>query len=293
MAGSSVVAWLAGVAAVAGLASAAAVTVDAAGLIGAGSPTATASTATAPAAQAPARAGTPFIKVVTGQPARARTRQASQASATTSPAKASPPAAPCATGRWQRDIEKALNTLGGYGVVAVDGRQTPDDCATISAFQRRFGIEPAHGQADATTADVARRIVASSTPGRHRACGATARITACVDLSLQTVWVVRDGEVVSGPTVIRSGFRGHATPAGTFTINKRAAREWSDPYEVWLPYWQRFVGGIGFHETTTYLHDGRRGSHGCVNLLHRDAVDLFGQLRMGATVRTFGRRPGT
>jgi lipoprotein-anchoring transpeptidase ErfK/SrfK len=62
---------------------------------------------------------------------------------------------------------------------------------------------------------------------------------------------------------------------------------------VWLPYWQRFVGGIGFHETTTYLHDAQRDSHGCINLLHRDAVDMFGQLHMGATVRTFGRRPGT
>ncbi|WP_240322459.1 L,D-transpeptidase [Micromonospora aurantiaca] len=51
-------------------------------------------------------------------------------------------------------------------------------------------------------------------------------------------------------------------------------REWSNPYEVWLPYWQQFNGGIGFHETTTYLHNGAIGSHGCVNLLHRDAVRL-------------------
>jgi lipoprotein-anchoring transpeptidase ErfK/SrfK len=62
---------------------------------------------------------------------------------------------------------------------------------------------------------------------------------------------------------------------------------------VWLPYWQRFVGGIGFHETTSYLHDPALGSHGCVNLLHRDAVTLWGELHMGATVRVFGRRPGT
>ncbi|MEV4280110.1 L,D-transpeptidase family protein [Actinoplanes xinjiangensis] len=282
MAGSSVVAWLAGVAALAGLAGAAAIAVDAAAPI----------SAEPPAAAARATAGTPFIKVVTAQPTRTRTRQASQASATTNPAKASP-IEPCATGHWQRDIEEDLHTLGGYGVVTIDGRQSPNDCATISAFQRRFGIEPARGQADATTADVARRIVASSTPERRSGCRATAEVTACVDLSLQTVWVMRGGDVVSGPTVMRSGFRGHATPAGTFTINKRAAREWSDPYEVWLPYWQRFVGGIGFHETTTYLHDDQRGSHGCINLLHRDAVDMFGRLHRGATVRTFGRRSGT
>ncbi|MEV4283190.1 L,D-transpeptidase [Actinoplanes xinjiangensis] len=289
MAGSGIVAWLAGAAAVVGLASTA-VAVDATGMLGGKS-----SVAAAPAAGASAKAGTPFIKVVAGQPRQAQPpRGESRPSAVTSTAKASAvPVTPCATGHWQRDVEEDLDILGGYGAVSIDGRQTPGDCATISAFQRRFGIEPAYGQADATTTDVARRIVASSTPERQRECGATAELTACVDLSLQTVWVMRGGDMVSGPTVVRSGFRGHATPAGTFTINKRAAQEWSDPYEVWLPYWQRFVGGIGFHETTTYLHDAQRGSHGCVNLLHRDAVDIYDQLHMGATVRTFGRRPGT
>jgi lipoprotein-anchoring transpeptidase ErfK/SrfK len=285
MAATGVVAVLASMAAVVGLASAA-VAVDAAGMLDSASPA-----VTAPSVATPATAGTPFIKVVTGQPTQAPARQAASASDATTPSKA--PATPCATGRWQRDIEENLDILSGYGPVTVDGRQTPGDCATISAFQRRFGIEPAHGQAVATTADVAERIVASSTPERRRACGATTKVTACVDLSLQTVWVMRGTEVVLGPTVIRSGFRGYATPAGTYQINKRAAREWSDPYEVWLPYWQRFVGGIGFHETTTYLHDAQRGSHGCINLLHRDAVDMYNQLHMGATVRTFGRRPGT
>jgi hypothetical protein len=47
------------------------------------------------------------------------------------------------------------------------------------------------------------------------------------------------------------------------------------------------------HETTTYPHDTQRGSHGCVNWLHRDAVDRFDQLHMGAVVRVFGRGPGT
>jgi lipoprotein-anchoring transpeptidase ErfK/SrfK len=287
MAGSGVVAWLAGAAAVVGLASTA-VVADAVSILSSASPV-----AAAPSAAVPVKAGTPFIKVVTAQPTRAQSPQASRDSAVSPVKSSATPVTPCASGRWQRDIEENLDILGGYGAVTVDGRQTPGDCATISAFQRRFGIEPAQGQADATTADVAARIVASSTPERQSACGATAEITACVDLSLQTVWVMRGGEVVSGPTVIRSGFRGHATPAGTYRINKRATQEWSDPYEVWLPYWQRFVGGIGFHESTTYLHDAQRGSHGCVNLLHRDAVDMFDRLHMGATVRTFGRRPGT
>jgi peptidoglycan hydrolase-like protein with peptidoglycan-binding domain len=199
----------------------------------------------------------------------------------------------CATAERQREVETALSSLVPYRNVSVDGRQSPSDCAIIRAFQRRFGVEPVDGRADTTTADVARRIAASSTRHRLARCGATAGVTACVDLTLQTVWVVRDGALVLGPTVVRTGFRGYTTPVGTYRINKREPQEWSDPYEVWLPYWQRFIGGIGFHETTSYLHDATLGSHGCVNLLQGDAVEMWNLLSLDSTVRTFGRRPGT
>jgi lipoprotein-anchoring transpeptidase ErfK/SrfK len=140
---------------------------------------------------------------------------------------------------------------------------------------------------------VARRIAASLTAAEQAKCGAAAAVTACVNLTLQTVWVVRDGAVVFGPTVTRTGFRGHATPAGTYKINKRDLKEWSDPYEVWLPYWQRFHGGMGFHETTTYIHNATLGSHGCVNLLRADAVKMWQLLTLGSSVRTFGHRAGS
>jgi len=199
----------------------------------------------------------------------------------------------CADDRRQRDVEAWLSTIGGYGPVTVDGVQSAADCAAIMSFQQRFGIKPVTGHASATTADVARRIATSMSPARRAECGAGAGVTACVDLTLQTVWVVRDGAVVFGPTVVRTGFRGHATPAGTFRINKRTLKEWSDPYDVWLPYWQRFHRGMGFHETTTYLHNSAIGSHGCVNLLRADAQSLWRLLDYGGTVRTFGRRAGT
>jgi peptidoglycan hydrolase-like protein with peptidoglycan-binding domain len=238
----------------------------------------------------------PFVTVVG---ARATSTEGAGTSGSTKPTTAQPTmtprpvGSPCAVGERQRDVETALSSLEPYQAVTVDGRQSAGDCAVIRRFQQRFGLDPADGRADATTADVARRIAASSTPQRLQRCEAGRGVTACVDLSLQTAWVVRDGAVVFGPTVVRSGFRGYATPAGTYRVNKRDLQEWSDPYQVWLPYWQRFVGGIGFHETTTYIHDTTLGSHGCVNLLHRDAVEMWDQLHMGATVRTFGRRPGT
>jgi lipoprotein-anchoring transpeptidase ErfK/SrfK len=51
--------------------------------------------------------------------------------------------------------------------------------------------------------------------------------------------------------------------------------------------------GQGLHETTTYIHDMWRGSHGCVNLLHEDAKAAFDLLHSGSTVYVYGRRPGT
>ena len=252
-------------------------------------------TPTAPSA-AP-KAARPVVVLVTG-PKRgtggSRSPGGTSGNAATKHARPATSAVPlCASSDRQRDVETALRSLEPYRGVTVDGRQSPDDCIIIRRFQRRFGIEPANGQADATTADVAQRIAASSTPSNLRRCDPGPGVTACVDLSRQTAWVVRDGSVVVGPTVVRTGFRGHPTPTGTYKINLRALREWSDPYSVWLPYWQRFNGGIGLHQTTTYIHDGSLGSHGCVNLLPADAVDMWNQLTLGATVRVVGHRPGT
>ncbi|MEV6849775.1 L,D-transpeptidase family protein [Actinoplanes sp. NPDC051411] len=206
------------------------------------------------------------------------------------PQSASAAAPSCGTGTYQKQVEGYLAKLGGYGPVTVDGKQSAADCAAIKKFQARFGIRPGTGSADATTYDVGRRLTVTSTA----ACNAKKTgITFCVDLTHQTTWVMKDGKVYRPPTVTRTGKKGYATPAGTFTINKRTRKEWSDPYHVWLPYWQRFIGGRGFHQTTTYIHDKSIGSHGCVNLLPADAQAYWGIGRMGMTVKVFGRRPGT
>jgi lipoprotein-anchoring transpeptidase ErfK/SrfK len=199
-------------------------------------------------------------------------------------------ASACATGTYQKQVEGYLKKLGGFGAVTVDGRQSASDCAAIKKFQQRYGIQPAAGVAGPTTYGVAKRLASTSTS----ACDANrSSTTFCVDLTHQTVWVMRDGKVYVKPTVTRTGMKGYRTPTGTFKINKRTKKEWSDPYKVWMPYWQRFVGGVGLHQTTTYLHDGWRGSHGCVNLLPSDAVKFYSIGRIGMTVKVFGRRPGT
>jgi lipoprotein-anchoring transpeptidase ErfK/SrfK len=199
-------------------------------------------------------------------------------------------AAACATGPYQKAVEGYLKKLGGFGTVTVDGRQSAADCAAIKKFQKRYDIRPAAGLAGPTTNAVAKRLATTST----KACKAKSKgTTICVDLTHQTVWVMKNGKVSVKPTVTRTGMKGYRTPTGTFTINKRTKKEWSDPYKVWMPYWQRFIGGVGLHQTTTYLHDGWRGSHGCVNLLPADAKQLYGIGKIGMTVKVFGKRAGT
>jgi lipoprotein-anchoring transpeptidase ErfK/SrfK len=206
----------------------------------------------------------------------------------------SAPAAGCPEGDRQREVEGSLAQLGDYGPVTVDGTQSPLDCTAIKKFQTRYGISPAQGRAGATTAGVARRIATSVTATERAKCAVGgSSLTICVDLTQQTSWAVRDGAVVWGPTVIRSGMAGFKTPTGTYRIVGRASREWSVPYKVWMPYWQAFNGGIGLHETTTNIHQTSIGSHGCVNLLHADAVALWNLTALGTTVTVFGNRPGT
>jgi peptidoglycan hydrolase-like protein with peptidoglycan-binding domain len=201
-----------------------------------------------------------------------------------------PPSHGCPVGESQRAVETALAALGGFGPVTVDGRQSAADCKAIKKFQRRYGISPAEGRAGPTTAGVAKRLAATKTDR----CDAGEGLTFCIDLTRQTVWAMRDGEVVMAPTVTRTGMAGgYQTPAGRYEVNWRNVKEWSNPYEVWLPYWQHFVGGMGFHETTTYIHDGSIGSHGCVNLLPADARLLWELGEVGTAVHVFGRRPGT
>jgi lipoprotein-anchoring transpeptidase ErfK/SrfK len=210
-------------------------------------------------------------------------------SRTTKPKPTSTPSPTCPQGTKQREVETALAKIGSYGAITVDGRQTLADCETIKRFQRRMGIYPIDGRAGPTTADVSARIAATDIG----ACAAGDQTMACVDLTNQTFYLMKGGTVAVGPTVTRTGMKGFATPAGTFTINDRATTHWSIPYLAWLPYWQHFYNGDGLHETTTYIHNKAIGSHGCVNLLRGDAARAYSLLTIGSKVRLYGRRPGT
>lgn len=214
---------------------------------------------------------------------------AASPSATPSATPSKSPTSSCATGEYQREVEVALAKLGTWGSIVVDGKQTDADCVTIKKFQKRFGISPSNGRAGPTTRNVAKRLAATD-PSK---CNAGTGLVACVDLTHQTTYLMKGGKVIWGPTVTRTGMSGFATPSGTFEIFDRSPKHWSTPYKVWLPYWQQFWNGDGFHETTTYIHNMSIGSHGCVNLLHVDAQKYYSTLKYGSKVKLYGKRPGT
>lgn len=198
------------------------------------------------------------------------------------------PQGPCQKpGPNQYKVEEYLSEHPEYGPITVDGQQTPQDCETIKAFQRRFSISGAPGIAGPLTGQVISRLNAAAT----NSCQAGSSTTICVDLTSQTMWVVRDGSIVLGPTPIRTGRRGLATPAGTFTITEKKRSTISSYFKVRLPNWQRFHGDMGFHTTTTYLYDGP-GSHGCINVLSGDSSTLYSMTSIGTTVHLFGAKPG-
>lgn len=237
----------------------------------------------------PDQRGRPAPATPTAKPSPKPTRTPPRKAVTPSPTTRTTTVAGCPQGQHQRAVETYLARLGGFGAVTVDGRQSAADCAAIKKFQKRYGIRPVEGRAGPTTFDVTQRL-ATTNPA---SCKAGTGTTFCVDLTRQTVWAMRGGKVIMEPTVTRTGMSGYRTPAGTYTVNFRNPKEWSDPYEVWLPYWQHFTQGMGFHETTTYLHDKSIGSHGCVNLLHADAVRMWELGKVGTRVVLVGRRPGT
>ena len=193
------------------------------------------------------------------------------------------------TGPHQQEVEELLAALGDYGEVFVDGEQSKEDCKAIAKFQKRMDIRPAEGYAGDLTLDVAKRLVESD----FTECDPSGTIVVCIDLTHQTLWVTDVGEIVYGPTIVRTGMAGgYKTQTGKLVITNKNVSEWSKPYKVWLPYWQHFYMGQGLHQTTTYIHDSF-GSHGCVNLLPDDAVELFEMLDVGDELHIFGNRPGT
>lgn len=116
-----------------------------------------------------------------------------------------------------------------------------------------------------------------------------------VDIDNQLVTYYENGlEVIKSPCVTGNVSSNRSTPKGTYKMmthtNGKTLR--GPTWKCWVDYWMRFTNNaIGLHDATwrdatefggqTYL---TKGSHGCVNLPHEFAKDLFNRVNTGTIV---------
>ncbi|MBX3251617.1 MAG: L,D-transpeptidase [Myxococcales bacterium] len=105
-----------------------------------------------------------------------------------------------------------------------------------------------------------------------------------VDLSEQTLVVYRGRRPVYA-TLVSTGLAEHATPTGTFTIQRKHVTDTmanlgpeagDDAYRIQdVPWTQYFDGSIALHTAFWHTRFGLPRSHGCVNLAPADAHRVF------------------
>ncbi|MBO8191492.1 L,D-transpeptidase family protein [Streptomyces oryzae] len=199
-------------------------------------------------------------------------------------------AAGCSTkaGPQQGAVERYLG-------LPVDGRQSPKDCEAIRNFQEQEGVLPADGYASPATYRALYVRWAAGHPEKLLAdkhCPPARGRVACLDLTHQVLWLLKGRKVVLRAMPARSGAPGYETRTGRFRIQRRVRHDYSAPYRQKMPFSQYFSRGQAFHGTQKNIYSPP-GSHGCVNLRYDDAENLWRWMRIGDTVRIWGRKPPT
>ncbi|WP_460362895.1 L,D-transpeptidase [Actinocorallia lasiicapitis] len=108
---------------------------------------------------------------------------------------------------------------------------------------------------------------------------------ACVKLSSEQAWLLRDGKIVRGPVPTTHGRPGYPTPTGRFKVEWQDEMDYSRTYgDAPMPWASYFApGGIAFHEGSL-----SQASHGCIHLSRADAHAFFKFLQRGTPVQVVG-----
>lgn len=119
-----------------------------------------------------------------------------------------------------------------------------------------------------------------------------------IDLTLQHVWVYKDGKlVVDTDCVTGNSSRGYDTPAGIYqiTYKERDATLNGENYSSPVKYWMPFYYNVGLHDASWRSTFGgeiykRSGSHGCVNLPPEFAETIFNSIEKGTPVVVYASK---
>ncbi|WP_232476230.1 L,D-transpeptidase family protein [Flavisphingomonas formosensis] len=133
------------------------------------------------------------------------------------------------------------------------------------------------------------RARAEAEARRRAAIAAGLRLV--VSIPEQRLYVIRQGNLIT-TSVVSTGMRGHATPAGTFTILGKAVKHSSNIYSnAPMPYMQRLTnGGIALHAGHV---PGYPASHGCIRLPYAFARQLYAMTDWTTRVIITREAPGS
>jgi len=110
-------------------------------------------------------------------------------------------------------------------------------------------------------------------------CSGSAR--ACVDLSAQQAWLMRNGNVSYGPVPVATGKASAPTAPGTFHVFWKDLHHRSSLFHnAPMPYSVFFNGGDAFHEDSVTV-----ASNGCVHLSQGAAQTFYNTLHVGDVVQ--------
>ncbi|EWC59557.1 putative secreted protein [Actinokineospora spheciospongiae] len=118
-------------------------------------------------------------------------------------------------------------------------------------------------------------------PAPSQGTPCTTDADACIDLSANQSWLLKDGQVVYGPVPITSGRPGYLTPPGTFKVQWKDIDHKSSEFDdAPMPYSVFFNSGIAFHQGSLKVK-----SHGCIHLSNAAAKTFYNGLKVGDVVQ--------
>lgn len=161
------------------------------------------------------------------------------------------------------------HTVGSAGADGIFGNATVN--ATLN-FQRSQRLYDDGVIGSATWARLLSPVAVSS--AIPRACK-TSGIVLCANQATRKLYYVRGG-VVRNTIPVRFGgwtrgtdgaYRIYRTTKGTYSVYKKVRNDWSNTYQVSMPYSLRFNGGQYVHYSSDFARNGYAGaSHGCINV---------------------------
>lgn len=113
-----------------------------------------------------------------------------------------------------------------------------------------------------------------------------------IDLTDQHLWLYVDGRLVTDSDFVSGNVaRGYDTPTGVYGLTYKTlnatlkGQGYATPVDFWMP----FNGNVGMHDAKWRREFGgtiyeRNGSHGCINLPHEAAEEIYGYVSKGFPV---------